>query len=103
MQWKKNLWYSLTIFLLGFLVFYIGYSSYVIVQQLSSFLPNWKAVLGILLNFLILLLELLSTFYSILICGIIQISPEGKAQTNLSCYWPAIALLLGCYCAAIAP
>ncbi|TFG10282.1 glycosyltransferase [Candidatus Heimdallarchaeota archaeon] len=67
MQWKKSLWYSLTILLLVFLAFYIGYSSYYIVYKLTPYLPNWKAILGLLLNFLILFLELLSTFYSIFI------------------------------------
>lgn len=67
MQWKKSFWYSLTILLLVFLAFYIGYSSYYIVYKLIPYLPNWKAILGLILNFLILFLELLSTFYSIFI------------------------------------
>lgn len=67
MQWKKILWYSLTISLMVFLAYYIGYSSIAIVQKLSTFLPDWRAILGIILNFLILFFELLSTFYSIFI------------------------------------
>ncbi len=84
MQWKRNLWYSLTLLLLLFLTFYIGYSSYVIVKQLSPYLPNWKAILGLILNFLILLLELLSTFYSIFIYYFIGSSSTYRISKDMN-------------------
>ncbi|MCE7742911.1 MAG: glycosyltransferase, partial [Candidatus Heimdallarchaeota archaeon] len=82
MQWKKNIWYSLTIVLLIFLLFYVGYSSYEIVVRLSPYLPNWKAILGLFLNFFILLLELLSTFYSIFIYYFIGSSSTYRIQKD---------------------
>jgi len=82
MQWKKSIWYSLTIVLLIFLLFYVGYSSYEIVVRLSPYLPNWKAIIGIILNFFILLLELLSTFYSIFIYYFIGSSSTYRIEKN---------------------
>ncbi len=83
-HWKRYLWYSLTIILLGFLVYYVGYSSYEIITRLSPYLPNWKAVMGIFLNFFILLLELLSTFYSIFIYYYIGSSSSYRSEKNLT-------------------
>lgn len=67
MKWKKVPWYILTLSLLGFLSYYIIYSTIFIIQTYSGSLTHWKAILGLICNFLILSIELVSAFYSVFI------------------------------------
>ena len=67
MNWKKIPWYTLTLSLFGFLTYYIITSILFILDVYSGNLSNWRAILGLIFNFLILLIELLSAFYSVFI------------------------------------
>ncbi len=67
MNWKKIPWYTLTLSLFGFLTYYIITSILFILVAYSGNLSNWRAILGLIFNFLILLIELLSAFYSVFI------------------------------------
>ena len=67
MKWKKILWYILACSLFAFLMYYVVRSSITIIQFYSLSLPSWSAIVGLILNFLILLLELFSAFFSIFI------------------------------------
>ncbi|MHA1551970.1 MAG: glycosyltransferase, partial [Candidatus Heimdallarchaeaceae archaeon] len=76
MGWKKTLWYSLTVILFAFLGYYVVISSIHIVNVYKDDLSNWKAIVGLALNFLILLVELFSAFYSVFIYYYIGSSSE---------------------------
>ena len=67
MQWKKILWYILAYSLFAFLIFYVVYSTIEIVKVYTLLLPSWTAILGMILNFFILLMELFSAFFSVFI------------------------------------
>ncbi|TET81153.1 MAG: glycosyltransferase [Candidatus Heimdallarchaeota archaeon] len=67
MKWKKILWYVVAYSLFAFLTFYIIYSSIEIIQVYRTMLPSGSAIVGLILNFLILLLELFSAFFSVFI------------------------------------
>ncbi|MFW9852321.1 MAG: glycosyltransferase [Candidatus Thorarchaeota archaeon] len=66
-HWKRILWYFLTLFLFSFLLYYVIYSSIYIIQTYSGNLTNWVAVVGLIFNFLILIVELFSAFFSVFI------------------------------------
>jgi cellulose synthase/poly-beta-1,6-N-acetylglucosamine synthase-like glycosyltransferase len=76
MGWKKTLWFSLTVILFAFLGYYVVISSIHIVNVYKDDLSNWKAIVGLTLNFLILLVELFSSFYSVFIYYYIGSSSE---------------------------
>ena len=67
MQWKKLLWYSLTVLLLLFLFYYVIYSCWYIFDRFSGNLRDWRIIITLICNFLILLIELISAFYSVFI------------------------------------
>ncbi|MHA1952956.1 MAG: glycosyltransferase [Candidatus Heimdallarchaeaceae archaeon] len=78
MKWKKVLWYSLTILLLGFLTYYIIFSTIHIITTFSRTDAIWKQVITLICNFLILLAELFSAFYSVFIYYFIGSSSNYK-------------------------
>lgn len=68
MSWKKILWYILTVLLLAFLGYYIITSAiYIVTFYINLDSWNWKSIIGLILNFLILAIELFSAFYSVFI------------------------------------
>ncbi len=76
MGWKKTLWYSLTVILFAFLGYYVVTSTIYIINFYKDDLSNWKAIVGLSLNFIILLVELFSAFYSVFIYYYIGSSSE---------------------------
>ena len=78
MSWKRVFWYSLTIILFSFLTYYIVDSTIYIIHQYGPHLTDWRAILGLILNFIILLVELFSSFYSIFIYYYIGSSSDYK-------------------------
>jgi len=78
MKWKKIIWYSLTILLLGFLTYYIIFSSVHIIREFSRTDAVWKQVITLICNFTILLAELFSAFYSVFIYYFIGSSSDYK-------------------------
>jgi cellulose synthase/poly-beta-1,6-N-acetylglucosamine synthase-like glycosyltransferase len=67
MNWKKIFWYSLTILLLGFLTYYVIFSTIHIIREFSRTDAIWKQVITLICNFIILSAELFSAFYSVFI------------------------------------
>ena len=67
MKWKKVFWYSLTILLLGFLTYYVIFSTVHIIREFSRTDAIWKQTITLICNFIILLAELFSAFYSVFI------------------------------------
>ncbi|MBY8999793.1 MAG: glycosyltransferase [Candidatus Heimdallarchaeota archaeon] len=105
MSWKKILWYSLTVVLLAFLGYYIITSGIYIITEYTtkSYLSSWKGVLGLILNFLILLVELFSAFYSVFIYYFIgsssdyRLLKDDKNKYLTSDPLPKVAILLPFY------
>ena len=67
MKWKKLSWYILTILLFMFLAYYAVQSIKEIITVYSSNLTINEKIIGIMGNVFILIIELLSSFYSIFI------------------------------------
>jgi len=67
MKWKKLFWYILTILLFMFLAYYAVQSIREIITVYSSNLTINEKIIGIMGNVFILIIELLSSFYSIFI------------------------------------
>ncbi len=105
MSWKKALWYSLTVILFSFLCYYIVTSSIHIVHVYKTDfdLSGWKAIVGLILNFFILLVELFSAFYSVFIYYYIgsssdyRLLKDDKNKYLTSDPLPKVAILLPFY------
>ena len=103
MSWKKVLWYTLTIILLSFLGYYIVTSTIYVINEYKGDLSNWKAIIGFILNLLILLVELFSAFYSVFIYYYIgssadyRLLKDEKNKYLISEPLPKVAILLPFY------